>query len=167
MRRATHATSCKGLVGEFRTNPKRFWTFVKWFKHAKGLLPTLLSGGGPVHDDVGKAHLLNRTFASKFSDPVVAAFPNVPLSVETRLSVFGVSKEVVRRLLRELSVSKACGLDGLSARIICECADELAAPLSELFNISLSSGVFPEQWSEANIVTIFKKGAGNDPANYR
>ena len=33
--------------------------------------------------------------------------------------------------------------------------------------MSLSSGLFPEQWAEANIVPIFKKGARNDPGNYR
>ena len=100
-------------------------------------------------DDVGKANLLNCTFASKFSDPAVAAFPNVPFSVENRLSEFGVSEEAVRRLLRELSVSKACGPDGLSARILRECADELAAlcPNSSTYPCppvsSLSSGLKP------------------------
>ena len=63
----------------------------------------------------------------------------------------------MRRLLRELSVSKACGLDGLSARILRGCADELVAHLSKLFRISLTSGIFSEQWSEANIVPILKK----------
>ena len=156
----------KGLVGEFRTNPKRFWTFVKCFKHTKGL-PTLVSNGARFLDDVGKANLLNRTFASKFSDPDVAVFPDVPYSIESRLSEFGVSEEAVRRLLRELSVSKAYGSDGLSARILRECADELAVPLCKLFGMSLSSGLFPEQWAEANIVPIFKKGARNDSGNYR
>ena len=78
-------------------------------------------------------------------------------SVENRLSEFGVTEEVVRRLFRELSVSKARGPDGLSARILRDCADELAAPLSKLFHISLSSGIFPEQRSEANIVPTLKK----------
>ena len=81
-----------------------------------------------VLNDVGKANLLNRTFALKFSDPAVAAFPNVPFSVENRLSEFGVSEEVVRDLLRELSVSKACGPYELSARTLLECADELFPP---------------------------------------
>ena len=71
------------------------------------------------------------------------------------------------RSLHELVVGKACGPDGLSARILRECADELAVPLCKIFRMSLSKGIFPEQWAEANIVPIHKKGSQKDPANYR
>ena len=79
----------------------------------------------------------------------------MPYSIVDRLTEFGVSHEAVRRLLRDLVVSKACGPDGLSARVLRECADELAAPLCKLFQMSLAAGIFPEQWAEANIVPIF------------
>ena len=73
----------------------------------------------------------------------------------------------MRHLLQQLVVSKACGPDGLSARILRECADELATPLCKIFQMSLKHGVFPEKWAEANIVPIFKKGSRKDPLNYR
>ena len=66
-----------------------------------------------------------------------------------------------------LDAGKACGADGLSAHILRECADELAAPLCKLFTASLNAAIFPEQWSEANIVPIFKKGSRKLPENYR
>ena len=156
----------KGLVGEFRTNSKRFWSFVRCFKQSKGL-PVLVSNGARVSDDTGKANLLNRTFAAKFSDPDVTVFPEVTAIEGDRLTEFRVSEDNVRILLRNLVVSKACGPDGLSARVLRECADELAAPLCKIFSMSLSSGIFPQQWAEANIVPIFKKGARNNPGNYR
>ena len=153
-------------MGEFRSNPKRFWTFAKCFKQNKGL-PVLISNGSRVSGDIEKANLLNKTFASKFSDPGAAVYPDVPAYVGDRLTEFRVSEEAVRHLLRNLVVSKACGPDGLSARILRECADELAAPLCKIFRLSLSSGIFPEHWAEANIVPIFKKGVRSDPGNYR
>ena len=64
-------------------------------------------------------------------------------------------------------VGKACGPDGLSARILRECADELAVPLCKLFQKSLRHETFPAQWAEANVVPIFKKGSRKDPCNYR
>lgn len=76
------------------------------------------------------------------------------------------SEELVRSLLQQLVVAKACGPDGLSARILRECAHELAIPLCKLYKKSLRHGIFPQQWAEANIVPIFKKGDRSDPGNY-
>ena len=118
-------------------------------------------------DDISKANLLNHTFASKFSDPAVTHLPDILDRTNDTLTDFTVSVEAVRDLLQQLVVSKACGPDGLSARILRECADELALPLSKLYRMSLRHNIFPEQWAEANIVPIFKKGSRKDPNNYR
>ena len=37
-------------------------------------MSVLISGGVEVNDDVGKANLLNRTFADKFASPDVSSF---------------------------------------------------------------------------------------------
>ncbi len=39
--------------------------------------------------------------------------------------------------------------------------------LAKLFNLILSSGDFPETWSEGLITPIYKKGDKFDPSNYR
>ena len=36
-----------------------------------------------------------------------------------------------------------------------------------IFNESLEIGETPEDWQNANVTPIFKKGNRNDPANYR
>ena len=64
-------------------------------------------------------------------------------------------------------VNKACGPDGISARIIRECCDELAVPLAKLCSLSFAQGIFPTRWKQANIVPIFKKGCAKNPNNYR
>ena len=40
-------------------------------------------------------------------------------------------------------------------------------PLTIIFNKSLSEGVVPDSWKEAEVVPIFKKGKRDDPGNYR
>ena len=47
--------------------------------------------------------------------------------------------------------------DGLSARIIRECAAELATPLEILCRLSVNQAVFPRVWKDANIIPIHKK----------
>lgn len=156
----------KGVIGDFTSNPKRFWSFLKCFKQTKSA-SVLENGGVEVTDDVERANLLNQAFAKKFSSSTVTVFPNVPSCVDATLNDFYVSEDIVRSLLQDLVVGKACGPDGLSARILRECAVELAVPLCKIFRMSLSKGIFPEKWAEANIVPIHKKGSRRDPGNYR
>ena len=84
------------LVGDFGDNPKRFWSFLKCFKRSNGM-SVLERDGVQVSDDVGKANLLNHAFAAKFSDPDVANFPDIPFSIDDRLTMFTVTEEAVRR----------------------------------------------------------------------
>ena len=74
------------------------------------------------------------------------------------LSSFEVTEDQVRSILLETNRNKACGPDGVSARIVHECARELAVTMAKLCRLSLEQGVCPKAWKRANVVPIFKKG---------
>ena len=44
---------------------------------------------------------------------------------------------------------------------------KICKPLAKLYNMSLETGILPEDWTKANIAPVFKKGTKSDPANYR
>ena len=48
-----------------------------------------------------------------------------------------------------------------------QCSSTLARPLANLFSSSYRAGVFPSCWKVANVQPIPKKGAANNPENYR
>ena len=93
--------------------------------------------------------------------------PEAPVLHAPGLSLFRVPPGRVAQLLRELSPYKACGPDGLSARILRECSEELAVPLNIICQLSVRSGVFPSTWKRANVIPVFKKGSKKLPENYR
>ena len=59
------------------------------------------------------------------------------------------------------------GPDGLSARFLKEVSDEIVDPLTKLFNKSLQTGVFPNEWKRCNVTPVHKGGASDIPGNYR
>ena len=47
------------------------------------------------------------------------------------------------------------------------CADLISIPLCNIFNNSLSSGLFPDDWKCARVTPLFKQGERTDVNNYR
>ena len=71
-------------------------------------------------------------------------------------------------LLSKFCKSKATGLDNLSAKLLRECPNFLAEHLTAIFNISLITGIFPDEWKSARVTPLYKNsGAQTDPTNYR
>lgn len=73
----------------------------------------------------------------------------------------------VSALILNLKPNSAPGLDGLGNNLIKSVMGHLLTPLTAIFNMSLSTGVFPGIWKEALVIPIFKAGLENDPSNYR
>ena len=54
-----------------------------------------------------------------------------------------------------------------STKLIRECADLISIPSCNIFNNSLSSGLFPDDWKCARVTPLFKQGERTDVNNYR
>ena len=59
------------------------------------------------------------------------------------------------------------GDNGITPKFLKEVVDEIAGPLTEIFNKSRSEGVVPQNWKIANVTPVFKKGTKLDSGNYR
>ena len=73
----------------------------------------------------------------------------------------------MRKLMESLSPYKAGGPDGISPQVLWELAEELAPPLTIIFQSSLSTGTVPTDWRDAYVTPIFKKGEQYNPVNCR
>ncbi|TRZ19428.1 hypothetical protein HGM15179_007668 [Zosterops borbonicus] len=75
-----------------------------------------------------------------------------------------IQKEAVREMLSCLNVYKSTGPDGIYPRGIRELADELAKPLSIIYQQTWLTSEVPDDWKLDNMIPTRKK---EDPGNYR
>ena len=73
----------------------------------------------------------------------------------------------VHKQLSQLNSRKATGPDNISTAILRMAADELATVLTRLYQFSHDQGTVPQEWRDAHIVPVFKKGERHQPSNYR
>ena len=70
--------------------------------------------------------------------------------------------------LNKLCKNKATGLDsGVSARLIREYPDLIVESLTLIFNQSIETSIFPDEWKTARDSPLFKAGKRNNPSNYQ
>ena len=63
--------------------------------------------------------------------------------------------------------SKATGLDKISARLIRYCPDLLLESLAVMFNCSINTGIFPDEWKYSKVIPLFRHGDRRNLNNYR
>ena len=71
------------------------------------------------------------------------------------------------KAVRNMSSSRAVGLDGMPILAVRRCFDVIGPLLLHLINKSIVTGVFPERWKIACVVPILKAGDRSVPSNYR
>ena len=74
---------------------------------------------------------------------------------------------MVKSKTGKLKQDKAPGDGGITPKFLKEMVDEIAEPLTEIFNKSISEGVVPQDWKVANVTPVFKKETKLDSGNYR
>ena len=68
------------------------------------------------------------------------------------------------KMLKGLSPRKATGLDDLPARFILDGAKGIANPISYIINLSLKTGVVPDEMKTARVIPLYKKNSKLEPA---
>ena len=84
-----------------------------------------------------------------------------------QFSLKQVSVKTVTKVMKAMSKKKSKGNDGISQECLLLGTEVLAGPLTKIINTSIETGHFPDQWKEAIVVPILKKGNPKELKNYR
>ena len=78
-----------------------------------------------------------------------------------------VTVEHVTEILSGLNSSKATGLDNIPARFVKDGSKCIAYPQAHIFNLSLTSGIIPQDLKSARVTPLHKKNSKTEAGNYR
>ena len=88
-------------------------------------------------------------------------------NLKEKLLFAKIESDKVFKILKSFDESKAPGIDDLSGIFLKAGDSLLATPVTQLCNLSISSGRFPDACKIAKLKPLFKKGSKTDPRNYR
>ena len=164
---------------------ERNWNIKNTWKGIKSLIslktvashvPTVLSldNGDTITNPYDIANTFNNYFASiaetmkksiKYSHKHLHKHN---LSNETSSTIFlqPTDKEEIGNIISPLNSNKASCPNSISYRILFLLKNEILKQLTDLFNLSLTTGVFPSVLKIAKVVPAFKKDSKLDYSNY-
>ena len=148
---------------------KRLFSLIK-SKQCDNIGVAPIRENGKIHiDDQAKAEVLNKQFASVFSNPNTSTTPEMTDPHPTDMPDIHIDTNGVKKLLSELNPFKASGPDGVESRFLKETADELAPAIAHVFQASLQQSTIPNAWRHALISPIYKPGKSDKSCaeNYR
>jgi len=127
--------------------------------------------GNIANKDEKKAEVPNAFFASVFNSWTSYSQGIQPRELEYRDGEWNkppiIQEEAVSNLLCHLNTYKPTGPDEIHPRVLRELVEELAKPLSIIYQQSWLPGEVPGDWMIVNVIRIYKKGQKEDSGNYR
>ena len=71
-----------------------------------------------------------------------------------------VDTEEIKQLIYSLKIPKSPGYDNIGASLIKDVVEGLVRPLAYIYNLSIETGIFPENLKIAKVIPAYKKVMG-------
>ena len=179
--------TCKRLKREYYTekikasegNLKQTWEIINKLVNQRSkttIISSLSDGNKLILNPQDIANKMNSFFCN-VGDQLSNEIPNAKNSLlEGSINVnpgdlsflfSPILPQQVIRAMNKFKTSRSFGLDLISSYFLKLGMPILASPLSQIFNISMSQGIFPDDWKAARVAPVHKSGPTDDPSNYR
>ena len=163
--RSEALTQEKKISSEVKTNPKKFWSYVRQKTTIRESLPALIKPNGMLTDTDDEKAECFQTSLHRFSPPVnLNISPPPTASIDDNLEL---TTNDIREEPNRLDTSKSPGPDGIHPRVLFELREFILKPLLIIFQTLWETSKLPEDWKSANISAISKKGKKSMADNYR
>ena len=161
---------------ESKNDIKRTWKIIKTAignHQANECIKELNINGNLVGNRETIANKMNDYFIDVGPDlakkipPVTGDYRDYLTNASQNMFLLPTDSSEVKTIVDELNSNKATGSDDIPPKIVKLVIPYIAQPLSEIFNVSLFTGIFPDNMKLAKVTPIFKSDDRAMPNNYR
>ena len=162
-----------------KSNMKNLWTGIKSIINTKSKnsfqsIFQLTHNGEIIQDPQKMANVFNNFFVS-VSSQVCSEIPRTkksPLDYLKNRSmnsffISPVTHSEIEDIIIALKNGKSTGPFSIPVKLLKLVKSDISRPLACIFNESITLGIFPDKLKCAKVIPIHKKGAYNNPSNYR
>ena len=142
---------------EFKDNPRKLWKTINEITSRKAknnhVKPVDINNE-TISEPAKLAEAFN-VFFSEIGENLGKNFENLNDNIdfcdyldptEKRFTIKSTTTSKVFHLLSKLSETKATGLDNISSKLLKISASVISASITVIFNTSISTGIFPDEW---------------------
>jgi hypothetical protein len=167
---------CESL-NKAKKNPKRTWELINDALNRPSMLPKvdkLNINNNCITEPKQIANAFNKFFSEAGVNIANSVNPtnltpenflNETVAPELQLGL--TSPAEVANIIKAFQTKNSSDIDGVSIKLLKSVAVEISFPLSHIFNLSLSTGVFPEALKRSRVVPVHKQGSKDNCDNYR
>jgi hypothetical protein len=163
----------RNLANQSKENPKVVWKYINAKAKTRAEIEELHVSptdrdSATTKNDNEIAQILADYFKSVYCSENTSNIPTTPrLGVEHDDSELVTDEREMQKLLEELKCDKSPGPDGLHPAMLKKLAVPLSKPLAMLCNMTFRVAAVPDNWKQARICAIHKKGDPHLASNYR
>lgn len=150
-----------------RTRPKKFWSINKLRSKNGGVPSSMFLNDMVVETPEEVANLFALHFQSVYQPISVCQPGYFNGDVDNMICSIVFSESEILNIIKSLDITKGCGPDKIPTNIIKLLADFLVHPLTEIFNLSLATGCFPDSLKVGHVIPLHKSNDKHDIQNYR
>ena len=174
-------------IEENKENPKLLWrqlNSIGYSNKSKEKSKIVLEIDGEKRfDPIKLANNMGEYFLT-VAEKLKSKIPNLPKVFDTRSQkfndyysskgivpkskkIFQVPEDFVYKELCKLNVTKSTGIDGFKPKFLKDGADIIKGAVTHIINLSLETGIVPNELKSAIVKPLYKKSSRLDVGNYR
>ena len=156
------------------TSSKKFWEKVQYVTNSKSHSPQInmvdIQTGHPISKSETPEYINN--FFTNIGPKLAQTFnkawvDDLPPTEHCHLEEFVFVERDIIEVVKEIDLSKSASVDNLSTRVLKDAFEYLVKQLMHMFNCSLTTCSFPDNWKKATVVPLQKSGDKTNVNNLR
>ena len=166
----SYLTNLGNKVNSPGTSQKSYWKIINRVmnKCRAPKIPPLFVNNLFILNCREKARFFNDYFSQQCK-PLInnSVLPIFRSLTNKKINHVTIGNDDIVSLIRKINLNKATDSDGISGQMLLLCDESVILPLQIIFTNILSTSLYPDMWTLANVTPIFKKGDKQLIKNYR